>query len=244
MADSELDLWALKNVAANCTRKSMIDVALAGGSTLSDIYQSIGRAYITLKKNPWPHDGAVKLSFSMDEPNVIAVDNLLSQQECSQLVDLASSKVRRSTVLEGTSSVVHSARTSSHCAVYDNESAVVTEVNNRIAEKFNWPQADTEAMQIVRYNEHEQYLPHNDYFSASNVGVKQRVATLLIYLQEPEEGGSTYFPESGMHFYPKVGSAILFTYAGIPTVSKTLHGGSPVLRGTKYVATKWFKTRE
>lgn len=239
MADSELDKWAAENVAANCTRKSIVDAAVRGGNTVESIYKSLAKAYISTKKNPWPTPGSVKISFSMDEPNVLAIDNLLSAEECQQIIDISNPKLQRSTVLEGTGPVVHTARTSSGCWLYSADGAIVDTINARISEKFNWPQESTEEIQVLKYGIGEQYVPHNDYFS--NPNIKQRSATLIMYLQEPEEGGSTYFPESGMHFYPRVGSAVLFTYAGNPQLSKTLHGGSPVLRGTKYIATKWFK---
>ena len=73
----------------------------------------------------------------------------------------------------------------------------------------------------------------------------QRVATLVMYLHEPEEGGDTYFPEIELSVRPRRGSAVYFEYHNErgQLDARCLHAGTPVLRGHKWIATKWLRQR-
>ncbi|KAF3647842.1 putative prolyl 4-hydroxylase 9 [Capsicum annuum] len=87
------------------------------------------------------------------------------------------------------------------------------------------------------------------------------VASFLLYLSDVEEGGETMFPfESGQNMdanydfrkciglkvKPRRGDGLLF-YSLLPngTIDPTsLHGSCPVIRGEKWVATKWIRDQE
>jgi prolyl 4-hydroxylase len=69
----------------------------------------------------------------------------------------------------------------------------------------------------------------------------QRVATLIIYLHEPEGGGATVFPDIDLSIAPKRGNAVFFSYAAPDPVTLSLHGGEPVTAGEKWIATKWLR---
>ena len=96
-----------------------------------------------------------------------------------------------------------------------------------------------------------QYRPHYDYFDPGEPGTPtilkrggQRVATLVMYLQEPEQGGATTFPDVGLEVAPVRGTGVFFSYDEPDPATRTLHGGAPVLAGEKWVATKWLRERE
>ena len=72
----------------------------------------------------------------------------------------------------------------------------------------------------------------------------QRVGTLVIYLNTPELGGGTVFPDVGLEVAPVKGNAVFFSYDRPHASTRTLHGGAPVLAGEKWVATKWLRERE
>ena len=72
----------------------------------------------------------------------------------------------------------------------------------------------------------------------------QRVATLILYLNEPEEGGETIFPELNLKIRPVKGHAVYFSYFHRGQVDpKTLHGGAPVIKGEKWIATRWVREK-
>ena len=73
----------------------------------------------------------------------------------------------------------------------------------------------------------------------------QRVATLIMYLNDVQGGGSTVFPEIGLDVLPRRGNAVFFAYSDDQgrLDPRTLHGGSPVAAGEKWIATKWLRQR-
>lgn len=52
----------------------------------------------------------------------------------------------------------------------------------------------------------QKYDPHHDYlsFKAADENGGNRMATVLMYLSVPEEGGETVFPKVGRHSKPKL----------------------------------------
>ncbi|HEY3698675.1 MAG TPA: 2OG-Fe(II) oxygenase, partial [Spongiibacteraceae bacterium] len=71
----------------------------------------------------------------------------------------------------------------------------------------------------------------------------QRVATLIIYLSDAESGGETIFPEIDFAVAPRKGGGVYFSYCDAEgrLDRLTLHGGAPVTRGEKWIATKWVR---
>ena len=67
----------------------------------------------------------------------------------------------------------------------------------------------------------------------------------MVYLNSVEEGGETEFPKIGASVPPQAGVLIAWNNARIDgrTNPLTLHAARPVLRGSKYVITKWFRCR-
>ena len=101
---------------------------------------------------------------------------------------------------------------------------------------------------VLRYRPGAEYKPHHDYFDPAQPGMAavlkrggQRVGTLVMYLNTPQQGGATVFPDAGLEVAPVRGSAVFFSYDRPHAITKTLHGGAPVLAGEKWVATKWLR---
>ncbi len=57
----------------------------------------------------------------------------------------------------------------------------------------------------------------------------------------PAKGGATIFPDVGLEVAPVKGHALFFSYDRPHESTGTLHGGSPVTEGEKWVATKWLR---
>lgn len=187
------------------------------------------------------------------EPELMVFANLLSPAECDALIEAARPRLSRSLTVDTQTGgeTLHADRTSQGMFFARSEDAVVQRVEARIARLLNWPVQNGEGLQVLRYPPGAQYRPHYDYFDPAEPGTPailkrggQRVATLIMYLYEPEEGGATVFPDIELKVPPKRGNAVFFSYAQAHPVSRTLHGGDPVVTGEKWIATKWLRERE
>ncbi len=68
----------------------------------------------------------------------------------------------------------------------------------------------------------------------------------MVFLNTVEEGGETHFTQVGVKLEPKPGVLLVWNNAlpdGSPNPD-TIHAGTPVIRGSKYVITRWYRTRK
>jgi prolyl 4-hydroxylase len=185
-------------------------------------------------------------------PNVVVLGNVLSAYECNMLISLAKPRMAPSMNIGATGEPeINSARTSNGMFFVREENDVVATIERRLARLVNWPVENGESMQILQYGVGAEFKPHHDYMEPEHPAAMQfsqhggnRVATIIMYLSEPEKGGSTVFPDIEFEVVPKRGNAVFFSY-DIPHHSgKTLHGGAPVIAGEKWIATKWLCQQE
>jgi prolyl 4-hydroxylase len=195
-------------------------------------------------------DRNVQIVMSMQHPRIIVFGGLLSHEECDAMVKLSAPRMERSTTVETKSggSEVNEARTSSGMFFEREENEMCSRIEKRIAKLLNWPLENGEGLQVLHYKPGAEYRPHHDYFDPSKSGTPvivkrggQRVATLIMYLNSPEQGGGTTFPDVGVEVAPVKGNAVFFSYDRPHPSTKTLHGGAPVIAGEKWVATKWLR---
>ena len=189
----------------------------------------------------------------MAVPRVVVFGGLLSDDECDGLIAAARPRMRRSlTVATQTGGQeVNPDRTSQGMFFERGENELVARIEARIARLVNWPLENGEGIQVLQYVPGTEYKPHYDYFDPSAPGSAtilkrggQRVGTVVMYLNEPEKGGGTSFPDVFLQVGPKRGNAVFFSYERPHPSTKTLHGGSPVIAGEKWIATKWLRERE
>ena len=198
-------------------------------------------------------DRRVAVLGSLVSPRVLILGNLLSDEECDALIDAAKARLARSlTVSTQTGGEeVNVDRTSNGMFFGRGENEAVRVIEERIARLFNWPVENGEGMQVLNYLPGAEYKPHYDYFDPIEPGTPsiltrggQRVGTLVMYLNDPEKGGGTTFPEVNLTVGPKRGNAVFFSYDKPHPSTKSLHGGAPVIAGEKWIATKWLRERE
>lgn len=185
-------------------------------------------------------------------PQVVVFGGLLSDEECDALIEMARPRLRRSTTLDLSTGgdVVHEARTSQGLCFVRGENALCARIEARIAALTGWPLENGEGLQVLRYGVGAEYKPHHDYFDPDQPGSEvvlrrggQRVASVVMYLNTPRRGGATVFPELNFEVAPVRGNAVFFSYDRPHPVTRTLHGGAPVIEGEKWIATKWLRER-
>ena len=198
----------------------------------------------------WAGDRDVGIVMSMFNPRVVVFSGLLSDDECDEIIALARVRLARSETVqtETGSSEVNEARTSQGMFFDRGEHAVCARIEARIAALMSWPVENGEGLQVLRYGPGAEYKPHYDYFDPQQAGTPtilkrggQRVASLVCYLNTPTLGGATTFPDVQLDVAPIKGNAVFFSYDRPHPVTRTLHGGAPVVEGEKWVATKWLR---
>lgn len=206
-------------------------------------------------ENVFAIDGhTVKIAARIGKPDVVILEDVLTAAECDELIALSQPKLKRSTIVDHQTGAeeVMALRGSDGTYFLRGENAFVARIEQRLSKLLGVPTENGEGVQILRYGIGAEYKPHYDFFLPESPGSAkhmekggQRIATLIIYLNEVESGGSTIFPELDFEVFPRKGGAVYFSYCDKRERldRMTLHGGAPVQRGEKWIATIWYRQR-
>ena len=195
-------------------------------------------------------DRRVEVLASVRQPQVVVIGGLLTEEECDALIAAAQPRMQRSLIVQTSTGGDEESpdRTSRGMFFERGENPVVARVEERLSRLVGWPVNHGEGMQVLHYRCGAEYKPHYDYFDPDEPGTPtilkrggQRLATLVMYLNNPARGGGTVFPDLKLEIAPQKGSAVFFSYPVAHPASQSLHGGAPLLEGEKWVATKWFR---
>ncbi|KRG77417.1 proline dioxygenase [Stenotrophomonas ginsengisoli] len=195
---------------------------------------------------------AINVLGSSLHPRVVLLGNVLSAEECAELIDTARGRLKRSATFNAVTgeNEAHQSRTSDGTYLPTACTSLVARIEQRIADLAGWPLDHAEPLQVLHYGPGAEYKPHYDYFDPDGPGADaalrhggQRVATLVTYLNTPLRGGATTFPDAGLEFAAVQGNAVFFSYDRAHPSTKTLHAGAPVIEGEKWVLTRWFRER-
>lgn len=185
-----------------------------------------------------------------DKAELFAVGDFLSADECTRLCAMIDDTARPSSLHEVG---YDSGFRTSYSGDLDPLDSFVKGVSRRIDDLLGVDGAIGEAIQGQRYLPGQEFKPHNDWFYTTEKYWQyerkrggQRSWTTMAFLNEVEEGGETHFTHIGIKIEPKPGVLLIWNNAledGSPNLD-TMHAGTPVLKGTKYVITKWYRTRK
>jgi prolyl 4-hydroxylase len=194
-------------------------------------------------------------------PFIYRLKGFLSPQECRHQIGVCEPKFKRSQVIDHSTggNTEQAIRTSSSCFMGRAETAVIKAVEERAAAVFGVGVANVETLQMVRYHPGQKYDAHHDFFHHVSGSGKQRYATILVYLNDDFEGGSTDFPKVGVSAKPKEGDGVLWyscwrdgCTGGGPACylkdckcfDESLHRGAPPTSGVKYALNVWVRFEE
>lgn len=196
----------------------------------------------------------VRVAARLDEPCAAVLDGVLDASECEALIALARPRLAPSTIVDPGSGkdTVSMTRTSEGMFFRLEENALVARIDRRVSKLMGLPVENGEGLQVLRYPPGAASMPHydflmpaNDHNRASIARSGQRVATMVMYLNDVEEGGETVFPEAGFACSPRRGSALWFEYcnAAGQLDPRSLHAGATPVSGEKWIVTKWMRQR-
>ncbi|KAK6923989.1 Prolyl 4-hydroxylase alpha subunit, Fe(2+) 2OG dioxygenase domain [Dillenia turbinata] len=202
------------------------------------------------------------------KPRALYFPSFATSEQCESIINMAKVQLKPSTLALRKGETVESTqgvRTSSgmFISASEDKTGVLDLIEQKIAKVTMIPSSHGEAFNVLRYEIGQRYQSHYDAFHPAEYGPQksQRVASFLLYLSDVEEGGETMFPfENGVYMdssydfkkciglkvKPRKGDGLLF-YSVFPngTIDElSLHGSCPVIKGEKWVATKWIRDRE
>jgi prolyl 4-hydroxylase len=192
------------------------------------------------------------IGFVMRSPAVALIEHVLSDAECDELIERSRPRLQRSGVVDRDSgaSVVSKVRTSTGTHFERGDGETIARIERRLARLIDLPIERFEPIQILQYQPGHEYRAHQDYFEPDDPGSRvqtprggNRIASFVIYLNTVPEGGETHFPDLGLSVRARRGAAVYFEYMNARSEldPRCLHAGRPVLKGEKWIATKWVR---
>lgn len=250
-------LWARGVLGAKNTDAAYALVkhaASLGSAAAQDQLRVLGAE--ALDKAPWAKP--IQLEPISESPRIFVVEQFIPPLVCDWLVHAASKKGMKHAVVHTPDGQTgfNPARTNTMSGFLQTESDLVVQlVSRRIARATSTDLANHEALTVFRYVRGQEYKPHYDFIEpgtpeAENYAEElatsgMRMATVLVYLNDGYEGGATSFPRLDWQFKGKKGDALIFwsvSEQGDPD-KKSLHAGTPVVAGEKWLLSQWIRQR-
>ena len=181
----------------------------------------------------------------VSQPDVSIARAAFTPDECAELIRLATPRLVPAVIVDPTSGQLRPdpIRSSDSAAfAWLAEDVFIHAINRRLARLTMTDVAAGEPLQILRYRRGGEYRPHVDSVADA---INQRIATALLYLNDDYDGGETHFIMPDVKLRGAVGDVVIFrnvTADGVADPSSR-HAGLPVVRGQKYLASRWIRQR-
>lgn len=186
-----------------------------------------------------------------DKPFIRRFDNLLTVEECEYVIGLSARMLQPAAIVDGATGQGKQSgvRTNSVAVLWPvHQDMVIHALNLRLSAAAGIAPENGEMMNILMYRPGEEYRAHFDFFAPDIANADpsgQRIRTLLVYLSSDYDAGETDFITAGLKLKGNTGDAILFhncDATGAPDRS-SLHAGTPVTRGQKWLISKWYREK-
>lgn len=195
--------------------------------------------------------------YASRDPRILVSRGFASGAECDWLVAAARPRLMPAEVYDpqtGKGFEAGDIRNNSAAAFGILETGVLLcALRNRLRACFALGGHDFEPLMVLHYGTGQQFAPHFDFIDPEQPGLRediqakgQRVATLLIYLNDDFTGGQTAFDAIGYSFKGAKGDALIFWNTdaqGLPD-RRMRHAGMPPLSGEKWVLSQWIRWRD
>eukprot|EP00455_Lapot_gusevi_P034573 TRINITY_DN3816_c0_g1_i1.p1 TRINITY_DN3816_c0_g1~~TRINITY_DN3816_c0_g1_i1.p1 ORF type:complete len:465 (-),score=120.79 TRINITY_DN3816_c0_g1_i1:118-1512(-) len=183
-------------------------------------------------------------------PPVFVIDNFISDEENEHMMQVGREKLQPSVVIGENAEDTLRYRTSWSAFLSSELTPTITRLENRAraVSRFSY----IEGLQVVRYQNKQQYLHHYDWFQYSRghsnaVGpFGQRTVTMFVYLNEVPIGlgGETDFPKvRQLKVRPRKNTAVFWYNVEVTgrEDDRSLHAGLPVFDHEKYGMNMWLR---
>ena len=200
-----------------------------------------------------------------NDPYLYMIDNFLTDTECNFIIGVAQDNLKAAGVsrlkpnkLEASE---YKGRTNSSYWMSIKKYPETLAIAKKIATKINCNYEHFESYQVIHYKENEEYKYHYDAYDKNDIlkykkfcegpkGRGNRLRTVLLYLNDVEEGGGTGFDNLTEYDEPikiqaKKGRMVVFTNLNDDGSLnlKSRHAGLPIIKGEKWAFNLWLRER-
>ena len=199
-----------------------------------------------------------------NDPYIYTIDNFLTEKECKFMIKVSKDNLKLAGVSTMNNDKVlepgkYKGRTNSSFWMMHDAYPETLKIAKIIAEKIGCNYKHFESFQVIHYNENEEYKYHYDAFNRENEEKYKkfcsqrgnRLRTVLVYLNDVEEGGGTGFDKLDEYdgeiiIEPKMGKMVVFNNVNDDGSlnRKSRHAGLPVIKGEKWAFNLWLRERE
>ncbi|XP_026850457.1 prolyl 4-hydroxylase subunit alpha-2 isoform X1 [Drosophila persimilis] len=187
----------------------------------------------------------LKMELLGEHPYVVVYHDVLSDSEIAEILEMAERRMARTSTVAQPNRTSSPTRTAMGAWLKRSSNALTRRIARRVRDMSGLQLEGSERMQVINYGIGGHYVPHKDWFTQHPEVMGNRLATVLFYLTDVEQGGATMFNKAEHKVLPRRGTA-LFWY-NLHTDGEgdwsTTHAACPIIVGSKWVLTQWIRER-
>ena len=186
-----------------------------------------------------------------DDPLIWVVDDFVTEVECEHIVQISARKMTEAKVSRFGANALSEKRTGSVGWIKHDQTPIVRGLVKRVSDLVGVPANHSESLQVIHYGVTQEYRPHYDAWDINTAKGREKTAiggnravTVLMYLNEVDEGGGTSFPNLDIEVAAVPGRMCIFHDLYVDSSERhvdSLHGGTPVVAGEKWACNLWFR---
>ena len=199
-----------------------------------------------------------------NDPYIYTIDNFLSEKECKFIIKVSKDNLKLAGVSKMDNEInlepgKYKGRTNSSYWMAHDAYPETLKIAKKIAKHIGCNYKHFESFQVIHYDENEEYKYHYDAYDMNETEKYKkftkergnRLRTVLVYLNDVEEGGGTGFDNLSEYngtviVEPKMGKMVVFNNVNDDGSlnRKSRHAGLPVIKGEKWAFNLWLRERE
>ncbi|XP_055380990.1 prolyl 4-hydroxylase subunit alpha-1-like [Condylostylus longicornis] len=210
------------------------------------------KCYYIHNNVPFLRIAPIKVEVANKSPRLLIFHDVITDSEIDKVIEIGKPRLQRATARESTGYVPVKYRISKSGWISHDEDPLITSIIQRVSDMTMLTTESAEDLQVCNYGIGGHYEPHFDFTTGTPTYENERwqrdgnrIATVLFYMSDVPQGGSTVFPAIGKSVWPKKGSAAFWfnLFADGEGDLRTKHAACPVLTGSKWVANLWIHER-
>lgn len=191
----------------------------------------------------------VSVIIHRDIPLIKTMENFLTHEECQVLIEESRNRLRDSSIISYSGyGVLEKGIRSTWSATANSDNLFVKNIRDRISILLDIDVERFDNLEVICYKEGGEFKLHRDDFNCIRLPQAcekggNRIASVIIYLNDNFDGGFTDFPYLKFRVQPKEGKFLFFDYSNSDQEIKhsTSHSAEPVYNGEKWIAALWIR---